>query len=428
MNTQVERLEHSMVKLTVTVPAEDFNKAITKAYHKTKGRINIPGFRKGKAPQQIIERMYGPEIFYDDAVNFVINDTYAGAADEAGIEFTSRPEFDVENVKKGEDLVYTALAAVRPEVVLGEYKGLEIPKFEAEVTDEDVEKELQSEQKKNSRKIDVTDRPVENGDSVILDYAGTIDGVAFDGGTAVDAPLKIGSGTFIPGFEEQLIGLNAGDEKDVEVTFPEDYHAPELAGQDAVFHCVINKIQTREMPVLDDEYVQDTSEFDTVDEYKENIHKTLIERKEKAAQTDKENAVVDKLIETSEMDIPGAMIDSQVSDMYNEYAQQLQSQGIGIDMYLKYMGQTESALKEQMRPQAEKRIKTRLVLEEVAKVENIEVGDEKVEAELEKMAEQYKMPLEDIKKYFGDYQKDEMKKDLAVQEAITLLCDNAVEV
>ena len=294
MNTQVERLEHNMVKLTVTVSAEDFKKAITKAYLKAKGRINIPGFRKGKAPQQIIERMYGPEIFYDDAVNFVINDTYAGAADEAGIEFTSRPEFDVENVKKGEDLVYTALAAVRPEVVLGEYKGLEIPKFEAEVTDEDVEKELQSEQKKNSRKIDVTDRPVEDGDSVILDYAGTIDGVAFDGGTAVDAPLKIGSGTFIPGFEEQLIGVSIGEDKDVVVTFPEDYNAKDLAGKEAVFACKIKKIQKEELPELDDEFAQDVSEFDTLDEYKEDLRKNLLTRKQEQAKTARENAVVEK--------------------------------------------------------------------------------------------------------------------------------------
>ena len=427
MSAQVERLDHNMAKLTIEVSAADFKEAVHKVYLRQRGKIQIPGFRKGKAPQMMIEKMYGKGVFYEDAANDMINATYPAEASACGLEIVSSPEIDVTDI--GEDgMTYTATFAVKPEVTLGAYKGIEVPKANIMVTDEDIENEIKSELEKNSRIVDVTDRPVQNGDTVNLDYAGTVDGEAFDGGTAQGQPLVIGSGSFIPGFEEQLIGLNAGDEKDVEVTFPEDYHAPELAGQDAVFHCVINKIQTREMPVLDDEYVQDTSEFDTVDEYKENIHKTLIERKEKAAQTDKENAVVDKLIETSEMDIPGAMIDSQVSDMYNEYAQQLQSQGIGIDMYLKYMGQTESALKEQMRPQAEKRIKTRLVLEEVAKVENIEVGDEKVEAELEKMAEQYKMPLEDIKKYFGDYQKDEMKKDLAVQEAITLLCDNAVEV
>lgn len=427
MSAQVERLDHNMAKLTIVVSAEDFKEAVHKVYLRQRGRIQVPGFRKGKAPQMMIEKMYGKGVFYEDAANDMINATYPAEASACGLEIVSSPEIDVTDI--GEDgMTYTATFAVKPEVTLGAYKGIEVPKANIMVTDEDIENEIKSELDKNSRIVDVTDRPVQNGDTVNLDYAGTVDGVPFEGGTAQGQPLVIGSGSFIPGFEEQLIGLNAGDEKDVEVTFPEDYHAPELAGQDAVFHCVINKIQTREMPVLDDEYVQDTSEFDTVDEYKENIHKTLIERKEKAAQTDKENAVVDKLIETSEMDIPGAMIDSQVSDMYNEYAQQLQSQGIGIDMYLKYMGQTESALKEQMRPQAEKRIKTRLVLEEVAKVENIEVGDEKVEAELEKMAEQYKMPLEDIKKYFGDYQKDEMKKDLAVQEAITLLCDNAVEV
>ena len=399
MNTQVERLEHSMVKLTVTVPAEDFKKAITKAYHKTKGRINIPGFRKGKAPQQIIERMYGPEIFYDDAVNFVINDTYSDAADEAGIEFTSRPEFDVENVKKGEDLVYTALAAVRPEVVLGEYKGLEIPKFEAEVTDEDVEKELQSEQKKNSRKIDVTDRPVENGDSVILDYAGTIDGVAFDGGTAVDAPLKIGSGTFIPGFEEQLVGVSVGEDKDVVVTFPEDYNAKDLAGKEAVFACKIKKIQKEELPELDDEFAQDVSEFDTLDEYKEDLRKNLLTRKQEQAKTARENAVVEKLVAATEIDVPEAMKNYEAEKMFEEYAQQLQSQGIPVDMYLQYQGLDADKFKETLIPQADQRIRTRLVLEAVV----------------------------DAEKIIGDFEKKQMEKDLAVQKAITLLVENATE-
>ena len=427
MNTQVERLEHSMVKLTVTVPAEDFNKAITKAYHKTKGRINIPGFRKGKAPQQIIERMYGPEIFYDDAVNFVINDTYSDAADEAGIEFTSRPEFDVENVKKGEDLVYTALAAVRPEVVLGEYKGLEIPKFEAEVTDEDVEKELQSEQKKNSRKIDVTDRPVEDGDSVILDYAGTIDGVAFDGGTAVDAPLKIGSGTFIPGFEEQLIGVSIGEDKDVVVTFPEDYNAKDLAGKEAVFACKIKKIQKEELPELDDEFAQDVSEFDTLDEYKEDLRKNLLKRKEDQAKTSRENAAVEKLVAATEIDVPDAMKNYEAENMFEEYAQQLQSQGIPVDMYLKYQGLDADKFKETLIPQADTRIRTRLVLEAVVEAEKIEISDEEFDAELARLAEQYKMEKEEIGKFIGDFEKEQMKKDLAVQKAITLLVENAKE-
>ena len=427
MNTQVERLEHNMVKLTVTVSAEDFKKAITKAYLKAKGRINIPGFRKGKAPQQIIERMYGPEIFYDDAVNFVINDTYSDAADEAGIEFTSRPEFDVENVKKGEDLVYTALAAVRPEVVLGEYKGLEIPKFEAEVTDEDVEKELQSEQKKNSRKIDVTDRPVEDGDAVILDYAGTIDGVAFDGGTAVDAPLKIGSGTFIPGFEEQLVGVSVGEDKDVVVTFPEDYNAKDLAGKEAVFACKIKKIQKEELPELDDEFAQDVSEFDTLDEYKEDLRKNLLTRKQEQAKTARENAVVEKLVAATEIDVPEAMKNYEAEKMFEEYAQQLQSQGIPVDMYLQYQGLDADKFKETLIPQADQRIRTRLVLEAVVDAEKIEISEEEFDAEISRLAEQYKMEKDQLTKIIGDFEKKQMEKDLAVQKAITLLVENATE-
>ena len=427
MNTQVERLEHNMVKLTVTVSAEDFKKAITKAYQKAKGRINVPGFRKGKAPQQIIERMYGPEIFYDDAVNFAINDTYADATKEAEIEFTSRPEFDVENVKKGEDLVYTALAAVRPEVVLGEYKGLEIPKFDAEVTDEDVEKELLSEQKKNSRHIDVTDRPVEDGDNVTLDYAGTIDGVAFDGGTAVDAPLKIGSGTFIPGFEEQLIGVSIGEDKDVVVTFPENYNAKELAGKEAVFACKIKKIQKEELPELDDEFAQDVSEFDTLDEYKEDLRKNLLKRKEDQAKTARENAAVEKLVAATEIDVPEAMKKYEAEKMFEEYAQQLQSQGIPVDMYLQYQGLDADKFKETLLPQADNRIRTRLVLEAVVDAENIEISEEEFDAEIARLADQYKMEKDEIAKFIGDYEKEQMKKDLAVQKAITFLVENSTE-
>ncbi len=371
--------------------------------------------------------MYGPEIFYDDAVNFVINDTYSDAADEAGIEFTSRPEFDVENVKKGEDLVYTALAAVRPEVVLGEYKGLEIPKFEAEVTDEDVEKELQSEQKKNSRKIDVTDRPVENGDSVILDYAGTIDGVAFDGGTAVDAPLKIGSGTFIPGFEEQLVGVSVGEDKDVVVTFPEDYNAKDLAGKEAVFACKIKKIQKEELPELDDEFAQDVSEFDTLDEYKEDLRKNLLTRKQEQAKTARENAVVEKLVAATEIDVPEAMKNYEAEKMFEEYAQQLQSQGIPVDMYLQYQGLDANKFKETLIPQADQRIRTRLVLEAVVDAEKIEISEEEFDAEISRLAEQYKMEKDQLTKIIGDFEKKQMEKDLAVQKAITLLVENATE-
>ena len=394
MSAKIENLEHSMAKLTIEVSAEDFGKAIVKAYNKNKNKIQLPGFRKGKAPLAMIERMYGPEIFYEDAVNFCINDTYP---------------------------------VVRPEVKLGEYKGLEIKKINVEVTDEDVEKELKSEQEKNSRLVDVTDRAVADGDTVSLDYAGTIDGAAFDGGTAQDQSLVIGSGSFIPGFEEQLIGLMPGESKDVEVTFPEDYHAKELAGKTAVFACTIHTIKTRELPEIDDEFAEDAG-FDSLDEYKEDLKKKLTERRERAKKTDYENEAVGKLIAVSEMDIADAMVTSQAEQIFEEYAQQLQSQGIPIDMFLNYQGMNKDKFLEQVRPEAEKRIKTRLCLEEIVKAENIEISDEKLGEELDKMAEQYQMKREDLDAAMSDFGKEQMKKDMAVQEAITFLVDNAVEV
>ena len=401
MSAKIENLEHSMAKLTIEVSAEDFGKAIVKAYNKNKNKIQLPGFRKGKAPLAMIERMYGPEIFYEDAVNFCINDTYPVEAAASGLEITSQPEFDVVDMGKGKALIYTAEFAVRPEVKLGEYKGLEIKKINVEVTDEDVEKELKSEQEKNSRLVDVTDRAVADGDTVSLDYAGTIDGAAFDGGTAQDQSLVIGSGSFIPGFEEQLIGLMPGESKDVEVTFPEDYHAKELAGKTG---------------------------FDSLDEYKEDLKKKLTERRERAKKTDYENEAVGKLIAVSEMDIADAMVTSQAEQIFEEYAQQLQSQGIPIDMFLNYQGMNKDKFLEQVRPEAEKRIKTRLCLEEIVKAENIEISDEKLGEELDKMAEQYKMKREDLDTAMSDFGKEQMKKDMAVQEAITFLVDNAVEV
>ncbi len=427
MSAKIENLEHSMAKLTIEVSAEDFGKAIVKAYNKNKNKIQLPGFRKGKAPLAMIERMYGSEIFYEDAVNFCINDTYPVEAAASGLEITSQPEFDVVDMGKGKALIYTAEFAVRPEVKLGEYKGLEIKKINVEVTDEDVEKELKSEQEKNSRLVDVTDRAVADGDTVSLDYAGTIDGAAFDGGTAQDQSLVIGSGSFIPGFEEQLIGLMPGESKDVEVTFPEDYHAKELAGKAAVFVCTIHTIKTRELPEIDDEFAEDAG-FDSLDEYKEDLKKKLTERRERAKKTDYENEAVGKLIAVSEMDIADAMVTSQAEQIFEEYAQQLQSQGIPIDMFLNYQGMNKDKFLEQVRPEAEKRIKTRLCLEEIVKAENIEISDEKLGEELDKMAEQYQMKREDLDKAMGDFGKEQMKKDMAVQEAITFLVDNAVEV
>lgn len=427
MSAKIEKLEHSMAKMTVEVSAEDFGKAIVKAYNKNKNKIQLPGFRKGKAPLSMIERMYGPEIFYEDAANYCINDTYPAEAEACGLEITSQPEFDVVDMGKGKPFIYTAEFAVRPEVKLGEYKGLEIKKINIEITDEDVEKELKSEQEKNSRMIDVTDRAVADGDTVSLDYAGTIDGEAFDGGTAKDQSLVIGSGSFIPGFEEQLIGLMPGESKNVEVTFPEDYHAKELAGKAAVFACTIHSIRTRELPEIDDEFAEDAG-FDSLEEYKEDLKKKLTERRENAKKTDYENEAVNKLIAVSEMDIADAMIKAQAEQIFEDYARQLQGQGIPIDMFLNYQGMNKDKFLEQVRPEAEKRIKTRLCLEEVVKAENIEVADEKIEEELNKMAEQYQMKREDLDMAMGDFAKEQMKKDMAVQEAITFLVDNAVEV
>ena len=427
MSAKIEKLEHSMAKMTVEVSAEDFGKAIVKAYNKNKNKIQLPGFRKGKAPLSMIERMYGPEIFYEDAANYCINDTYPAEAEACGLEITSQPEFDVVDMGKGKPFIYTAEFAVRPEVKLGEYKGLEIKKINIEITDEDVEKELKSEQEKNSRLVDVTDRAVADGDTVSLDYAGTIDGAAFDGGTAQDQSLVIGSGSFIPGFEEQLIGLMPGESKDVEVTFPEDYHAKELVGKAADFACTIHTIKTRELPEIDDEFAEDAG-FDSLDEYKEDLKKKLTERRERAKKTDYENEAVGKLIAVSEMDIADAMVTSQAEQIFEEYAQQLQSQGIPIDMFLNYQGMNKDKFLEQVRPEAEKRIKTRLCLEEIVKAENIEISDEKLGEELGKMAEQYQMKREDLDAAMSDFGKEQMKKDMAVQEAITFLVDNAVEV
>lgn len=428
MSVKVEKLEHNMVKLTVSVLAADFGKAITRAYNKQKKNISVPGFRKGHAPQHLIEKMYGPSVFYDDAVNECISTTYYKEAEETGLTFVSSPEFDIEQVEKGSDLIYTAVVAVRPEVKLGEYKGIEVKKAEISVTDEEVDAEVGREREKNSRLVEVTDRAVADGDTVTLDYSGAVDGEKFDGGTAENYELVIGSGSFIPGFEEQLVGMNCEETKDITVTFPKEYHAPELAGKEAVFTCTIHKIKVKELPELDDEFAQDVSEFDTLAEYKDSVRADILKRKEAEAKTEKENEAVDKLIETSEMDIPDAMIDYEVSNMFQSYAQRLQSQGISIDMYMQYTGSSEEQMKEQMRPQALKQIQTRLVLEEVASAENIEIGDERIDEEIASMAERYQMEADKLKDVMGDYEKEQMKKDLAVQDALTLIAENAKEV
>ena len=420
MSVQVENLEKNMAKLTIEVTAEDLEKALNAAYQRQKKNISIPGFRKGKVPRAMVEKMYGPAVFYEDAVNSLIPQEYAKAADESGLDIVSQPEIDVVQIEKGKPFIFTAEVAVKPEVTLGEYKGLEVPKADLEVTDEEIEAELKKEQEKNARTIHVEDRAAQEGDKVTIDFEGFVDGVAFEGGAGKDYPLTLGSKTFIPGFEEQPV--------DVNVTFPEDYQAEELKGKEAVFKCVIHKIEAKELPELDDDFAKDVSEFDTLEEYKKEIKDNIEKRKADAAKTEKENAVVDKAIENAQMDIPEAMVKTQINQMIDDFARRIQSQGLTMEQYMQFTGSTRETMQEQMRPQAMKRIQSRLVLEKVAEVENIQISDEKLDEELTKMAEMYKMELDKFKELVDDYQKDQMKKDLAVQEAVTLMAENAKEV
>ena len=428
MSVQVEKLEKNMAKLTIEASAEDFEKAVNAAYNKNKNRINVPGFRKGKAPRIMIEKMYGAGIFFEDAANALIQTEYPKAAEECGLEIVSQPEIDVVQIEKGKSFIFTAEVAVKPEVTLGEYKGVEVEVSGTEVTEEEVAAELKKEQESNSRTLDVDDRAVENGDMITLDFEGFVDGTAFEGGKGTDYPLTIGSNSFIPGFEEQLVGAVIGEEKDVNVTFPEKYHAADLAGKPAVFKCTVKKIEVKELPELDDDFAKDVSEFDTLEEYKADIKKNLEEKKADAAKRAKEDAAVDAAIEKASMEIPDAMIDTQVSNMIEDFARRIQSQGLTMEQYLQFTGMTPAALQEQMKPQALKRIQSRLVLEKIAEVENIQISDEKLDEEIAQMAEMYKMEVEKLKEVLGDAEKEQMKKDLAVQEAVTLIAEAAVEV
>ena len=397
MSVQVEKLEKNMAKLTVEVSAEDFKAAIKKAYNKTKNRFAIPGFRKGKASQAVIEKMYGEAVFYEDAADEAINSTYAEAMKESGLDIVSRPEITVEQIGKDQAFIYSALVAVKPEVTLGEYKGVEVEKADAAVTAEDVEAELKRVQEQNARLLTVEDRPVADGDQTVIDFEGFVDGKGFEGGKAEDYPLTIGSHSFIDTFEEQLIGKNIGEECEVNVTFPTEYHAAELAGKPAMFKVTVKEIKVKELPALDDEFASEVSEFDTLDEYKQDIEKKLQERKEKAAASQNEDRVVAKVVENASMEIPEKMIDAQVDNMLRETAQRMQSQGLSMDLYMKYTGMTADQMKDQMRPEAVKRIQTRLVLEAVVKAENIETSEEKLDEEIAKMAEAYKMEADKLK-------------------------------
>ena len=429
MKVTVEKLEKSMAKLTIEVSAEDFDKAIDKVYLRERKRVNIPGFRRGKAPRKLIEKMYGEGIFLEDAINDTINSTYPEAAQNCEIssEISSNPEIGLEQAQAGMPLIYTATVAVKPPVGLGKYKGVEVEKIDTAVSDEEVEEELKREQEKNASIKEVTDRAVADGDQVNINFEGFVDGVAFEGGKGENYPLGIGSGSFIPGFEEQLIGAEIGKEVEVNVTFPENYQAEDLAGKAAVFKCTVLKINEKILPELNDEFADDVSEFSTLEEYKADIRKNLEAKKAEKARTEKENKVIDAIIADSDIEIPEPMLRSQQEQIVDEFAQRLQSQGLSIDQYFTYMGTTREKMVEDSKDQADKRIRTRLVLEEIVKAENIVADDEDFEKELTKLAEAYGTDIDTVKKIFGDKDKDRMMEDIAVQKALTFVSESAVE-
>lgn len=428
MSVQVEKLEKNMAKLTIEVSAEEFDAAIEQAYQKDKKKISLPGFRKGKAPRKMIEKMYGTGVFYEDAANIVIPKAYSEAAKECGEEIVSQPEISVTQIGAGQPFIFTAEVALKPAVTLGDYKGVEVEKTPVEVSEEEVDKEVDKERENNSRTIDVDDRAVEKGDMIKLNFEGFVDGTPFEGGKAEDYSLTIGSGSFIPGFEDQLIGAKIGEEVEVNVTFPEEYHAAELKGKPAAFKCTVNEIKVKELPEADDEFAKDVSEFDTLAEYKDDIRAKLLEKKTADAKREKQNKTVAKAVENATMEIPEAMITEQVRRMADDFARRLQSQGLSMDQYMQFTGLTMDALAQQMRPEALKRIQNSLVLEAIAKAENIEVSDEKVNEEIEKMAAAYKMEADKLKELIGDAEKEQMKSDLAIQAAVDMITDAAVEV
>ncbi len=427
MSVKVENLEHNMAKLTIEVSAEKLEKALNTAYNKQKRQISVPGFRKGKVPRAMIEKMYGAEIFYEDAANELMQQTYPSAVDESGVDIVSRPTVDVVQIEKGKPFIYTAEVATRPEVTLGKYMGVTVTKIDTSVTEEEVEAELENQRNTNARTVTVTDRPVKEGDTAVIDFEGFVDGVAFDGGKAENHSLEIGSHSFIDTFEDQLVGKNAGDEVEVNVTFPEEYQAADLAGKPAVFKVKINEIKAKELPELNDEFAQDVAGVDTLAEYKEELKKNLTEKKENEAKKTKEDEAIQKIIDKSKMDLPEAMIDTQCETMVNEFAQRIAQSGLSMDQYLQFSGMTVDQLKEQVRPEAETRIKSSLVLEQIAKEENIEVSDEDIDAEIEKMAKAYGMEADKLKEYMGDSEKESMKRDLAITKAVDLIMENVKE-
>ena len=428
MSLQVEKLEHNMAKLTIEVSAEELEKAIQETYLKSKNKISIPGFRKGKAPRRMIEQIYGKDIFYDDAANALVPDAYEKALEECTEEVVSSPKIDVVQLEAGKPFIFTAEVALKPEVTLGKYKGVKVDKVDTDVTDDEITAEIDREREKNSRILDVTDRTVKEGDIATIDFEGFVDGVAFDGGKDENYPLTIGSHTFIPGFEEALVGAEIGKETDVNVVFPEDYQAAELAGKAAVFKCTVKKLQEKQLPELDEDFVSEVSdESDTVEEYREEIRKKLSERKIANARNIKEEAVVDAIIEDAKMDIPDAMLDTQQRQMVQDYAQRLQSQGISIEQYMQFTGTTANQLVEEMKPQALKRIQSRLVLEAVAAAEKLEVSEEEYEEEIKTMGEAYKMEPDKVKELLGDSGRKQVMEDLTVRKAADFVVENAKE-
>ena len=427
MSLQVEKLEHNMAKLTIEVSAEEVEKALQAAYLKERSKISLPGFRKGKVPRQMIEKMYGPEVFYDEAANRMISEAYAKAYDESELEIASQPTIDIVQLEKGKPFIFTAEVAVKPEVKLGEYKGLKVDKYSTRVTQKEVDEEIEKVREQHARIVEVTDRAVADKDDVTLDFEGFVDGEAFEGGKGENYSLTIGSGTFIPGFEDQLIGVEAEKEVEVKVTFPEEYHAENLQGKDAVFKCTVHEIKEKELPEIDDEFAAEVSEFDTLDEYKADVKAKIKEEKAKEGKAKKEDQVIAKAIENATMEIPELMIKTQARQQMDNFAQNLMSQGLTMEQYAQFTGMTADKMMEQMLPSAEKNIKTRLVLEAIAKAENIEISDEKIDEKLAEMAKSYDMEVEKLKELVGEAEKQQMKDDMAVQEAIDFLVENAVE-
>lgn len=427
MNVQVEDLGKNMVKLTVEVDADTVDAAIKSAYNKQKNKIAIPGFRKGKVPQVMIEKMYGPDVFYEDAVNIMLDTQYAAVVDQSGVDIVSRPTIEVTQIEKGQPFIFTAEVAKRPEVTLGKYNGVTVTKIDTSVKDEEIDAEIEQQRENNARTVTVTDRAVQEGDTAVIDYEGFVDGVAFEGGKGENHALEIGSHTFIDTFEEQLVGKNTGDEVEVHVTFPEQYQAAELAGKLATFQVKIHEIRAKELPELNDEFVQDVSEFDTMAEYREDTKKKLQERKENAAKGTKEDEAIQKIIDKSKMEIPDAMIDMQAENIIDEFAQRIAMQGMSFEQYMQYTGMTIDKLKEQVRPEALQRIQSSLVLEQIAKEENLAASDEELEAEIEKMASMYGMNAENLKSRMEESDRETLKRDIAVKKAVEFIMANVKE-